>query len=92
MMLTKWKYDNEYNDGLVQDPHGAWYYTAEVDVELAALRAELAQWMGIFGEHDQPLPALDRARTMWNTLIATVTKYERGAAVTEPLAREKVKL
>ena len=79
MMLTKWKYDNEYNDGLVQDPHGAWYYTAEVDVELAALRAELAQWMGIFGEHDQPLPALDRARTMWNTLKTKADQADQAA-------------
>jgi len=79
MMLTKWKYDNEYNDGLVQDSHGAWYYTAEVDAELAALKAELAQWMGIFGEHDQSLPALDRARTMWDTLKTDGNSYMQAA-------------
>jgi hypothetical protein len=43
MALTRWKYDNDYHDGLVEDPTGAWYYAADVEAVMKDLDERLAE-------------------------------------------------
>jgi hypothetical protein len=42
--LTRWRYDNEYHDGLVPDPTGAWLYAADVEAREREM-VPLLQWI-----------------------------------------------
>ena len=73
MNLKKYRYDNEYHDGLVEDPTGAWYLAADVDAGLLPALKELVKYVEdcergykeAYGEeYDAPVQLTDAQRVI----------------------------
>jgi hypothetical protein len=54
MNLKKYRYDNEYHDGLEEDPTGAWYFAADVEAREREIIEVLRICTDGFGRPDGP--------------------------------------
>lgn len=74
MRLTRYRFDNEYHDGLVEDPTGAWFYADEVRAVLKEITNFVEQIEAESMLTCDPLANLDILHRKATELLACLRK------------------